>query len=224
MKWWHCVIIYVVANIIAIIPAGFNGDEAFYNSFTQPGVAPPDWLFAPMWLFLNITSLIGLYTVSNLPVHTKKRKLMFWNGSTAASQGLSRWIHIWTGPQLKTAPQCRPECRWWYRIRIFHWSGIRGKSDFLACDLKLREDSIIAETVLAQIFLLEGINNLFGSIQTFFSADFVLILLIAEKYGFIMVAWILEFFGFNEATAKIFRRSRFIKTNRINVFTQLGWR
>jgi tryptophan-rich sensory protein len=73
MKWWHCVIIFVIANTLSIIPAGFNGDEMFYNSFTQPAVAPPDWLFAPMWLFLNITSLIGLYTITQLPVGTKYR-------------------------------------------------------------------------------------------------------------------------------------------------------
>ncbi|NIJ54637.1 tryptophan-rich sensory protein [Dyadobacter arcticus] len=66
--------IFFVANIISFIPAGYNGDEAFYNNFSQPSVAPPDWLFAPMWLFLNITSLIGLYTISNLPANTKNRR------------------------------------------------------------------------------------------------------------------------------------------------------
>jgi translocator protein len=74
MKWWHCVIIYIVANVIALLPAGFNGNEAFYNSFLQPSIAPPDWLFAPMWFFLNITSLIGLYKIVNLPLDTKYRK------------------------------------------------------------------------------------------------------------------------------------------------------
>lgn len=74
MLWWHCVIIFLIANIISFVPAGYNGDEAFYNSFSQPDVAPPDWLFAPMWLFLNITSLIGLYTIANLPADTKNRK------------------------------------------------------------------------------------------------------------------------------------------------------
>lgn len=65
MKWWHCVIIYAVANAISFIPAGINGDEAFYNQFTQPTIAPPDWLFAPMWFILNVTSLIALYQVAN---------------------------------------------------------------------------------------------------------------------------------------------------------------
>ncbi len=73
MKWWHCLAIFLVANIVSFIPAGYNGDEAFYNNFVQPSIAPPDWLFAPMWLFLNITSLIGLYSVANLPAHTKNR-------------------------------------------------------------------------------------------------------------------------------------------------------
>ena len=74
MRWWHCLIIFLVANIVSFIPAGYNGDEAFYNNFIQPSIAPPDWLFAPVWLFLNITSLIGLYTVANLPVDTKNRR------------------------------------------------------------------------------------------------------------------------------------------------------
>lgn len=74
MYWWHCVVIFAVANVISFIPAGFNGNEAFYNAFVQPTIAPPDWLFAPMWLFLNITSLIGLYTIANLPLNTTKRR------------------------------------------------------------------------------------------------------------------------------------------------------
>ncbi len=74
MKWWHCVVIFLVANIVSFIPAGYNGDEAFYNNFIQPSVAPPDWLFAPMWFILNVTSLIGLYTISNLPTNTKNRR------------------------------------------------------------------------------------------------------------------------------------------------------
>lgn len=73
MKWWHCLLIFLVANILSFIPAGYNGDEAFYNNFLQPAAAPPDWLFAPMWLFLNITSLIGLYIIANRTEKTKNR-------------------------------------------------------------------------------------------------------------------------------------------------------
>ncbi len=85
MKWWHCLIIYVVANGISLIPAGFNGDEAFYNNFEQPGLAPPDWMFAPVWFINNVTSLIGLYTIVNLPADTHRRSSVIW------AEGIS-WV------------------------------------------------------------------------------------------------------------------------------------
>lgn len=73
-KWWHAVLIYIFANITGFIIYGFSGDKAFYNSFQLPDVAPPDWLFAPMWFVLNITSLIALYTIANLPNGLTNRK------------------------------------------------------------------------------------------------------------------------------------------------------
>jgi tryptophan-rich sensory protein len=72
--WWHAAMVFFAANLVSILPAGFNGDEAFYNTFTRPAVAPPDWLFAPMWLFLNITSLIALGIVFNVPRDTPGRR------------------------------------------------------------------------------------------------------------------------------------------------------
>ena len=77
-RWWHAVIIFVAANLVSVLPAGFNGDEAFYNAFRQPAVAPPDWLFAPMWLFLNITSLIALWRVANKAPASTNRTRFFW--------------------------------------------------------------------------------------------------------------------------------------------------
>lgn len=73
--WWYAVIIFVVANAISILPAGYNGDEVFYNNFQRPSIAPPDWLFAPMWLFLNITSLIALWLVANSQSFTSRHRL-----------------------------------------------------------------------------------------------------------------------------------------------------
>ena len=73
--WWYAVIIFVIANLISALPAGFKGDEIVYNSFQQPNVAPPDWLFPPMWLFLNITSLVALYIVANSPKQQPKKQL-----------------------------------------------------------------------------------------------------------------------------------------------------
>ncbi len=74
---WHALGIFVVANVLSILPAGYNGDEAFYNAFRLPVVAPPDWLFAPMWLFLNITSLIALARVANAPKRTRIHVAVF---------------------------------------------------------------------------------------------------------------------------------------------------
>lgn len=78
-KWWHAVIIFVTSNIISALPAGYNGEEAFYNNFELPSIAPPDWLFAPVWLFNNITSLIALYIIANMPKNTPNRKLFLWS-------------------------------------------------------------------------------------------------------------------------------------------------
>ncbi|WP_375448361.1 TspO/MBR family protein [uncultured Fibrella sp.] len=77
-RWWHALIIFVVANAISLFPAGFNGDEAFYNQFKQPSIAPPDWLFPPAWLFNNITSLYALAIVANKPVSTPYRRSILW--------------------------------------------------------------------------------------------------------------------------------------------------
>lgn len=72
--WWYAVVVFVVANLISVLPAGFGGDRVFYNSFQQPTLAPPDWLFPPMWIFLNITSLVALYIVANSPEQTFRRQ------------------------------------------------------------------------------------------------------------------------------------------------------
>lgn len=75
-RWWHAVLILVVANVVSFLPAGFNGDEVFYNNFKLPSVAPPDWLFPPMWLFLNITSLVALHRVANSPSSTSRTRFL----------------------------------------------------------------------------------------------------------------------------------------------------
>ncbi len=70
---WKCVSVFLAANFISVISAGFTGDKAFYDSFRQPAIAPPGWLFAPMWLFLNIMSLIALYRIANLAPSRNRR-------------------------------------------------------------------------------------------------------------------------------------------------------
>lgn len=75
---WHAVAVFIAANAVSVLPAGFNGDEAFYNNFARPTVAPPDWLFAPMWLFLNITSLVALGRVANAGRDVPGRRAFLW--------------------------------------------------------------------------------------------------------------------------------------------------
>lgn len=74
IRWWHAVIIFATANLVGALPAGYSGDAVFYNNFELPGLAPPAWLFAPMWLFLNVTSLIALGLVANAPERTGRRR------------------------------------------------------------------------------------------------------------------------------------------------------
>lgn len=66
-RWWHALLILLVANVVSALPVGYAGDKIFYNSFARPALSPPDWSFAPVWLALNITSLIALYRIANSP-------------------------------------------------------------------------------------------------------------------------------------------------------------
>ncbi|MCT0200482.1 tryptophan-rich sensory protein [Synechococcus sp. CS-1325] len=72
-------VIFAAANVTSALPAGFGGDFAFYNSFQQPELAPPDWAFAPIWLFLNATSLVALSRIANAPVRTPWRVAFLWS-------------------------------------------------------------------------------------------------------------------------------------------------
>lgn len=64
----------MIANLISAAPAGYNGEETFYNNSKLPELAPPDWLFPPVWLFNNITSLIALSLIANMEKDTIYRK------------------------------------------------------------------------------------------------------------------------------------------------------
>ena len=76
--WWHAALIGIAANAVSAAPAGYNGDEAFYNDFTKPDVSPPDWSFAPVWLFNNVTSLYAGMRLANLPRATPGRTTSLW--------------------------------------------------------------------------------------------------------------------------------------------------
>jgi tryptophan-rich sensory protein len=77
-RWWHGVAILLTANAASAVPVGLLGDFAFYNSLKQPSVAPPGWAFAPIWLVLNVTSLVALSRVANTPLRTRSRLVFLW--------------------------------------------------------------------------------------------------------------------------------------------------
>ena len=77
-RWWQAALVGVAANAVSASPAGYNGDEAFYNNFRKPAISPPDWSFAPVWLFNNVTSLYAGLRIANLPRHTPGRKTSLW--------------------------------------------------------------------------------------------------------------------------------------------------
>ena len=73
-KWWHAALVGLGANAISAAPAGFNGEEAFYDDFEKPAVSPPSWAFAPVWAFNNVTTLWSNLRVANLPDGTPGRR------------------------------------------------------------------------------------------------------------------------------------------------------
>ena len=73
-RWYHAAAVGLLANAVSILPAGINGDEAFYNDLTTPAGSPPDWLFPPAWAFNNVTTLWANLRVANLPTGTPGRR------------------------------------------------------------------------------------------------------------------------------------------------------
>ena len=65
VRWWHCVLIFAAANLVSALPAGLAGDGDFYTRLRTPPFAPPDWLFPPVWLALNVASLVALWLAGN---------------------------------------------------------------------------------------------------------------------------------------------------------------
>jgi len=97
-RWWHGVAIFVAANAASAVPVGMLGDFAFYNSFRQPSVAPPDWAFAPVWLVLNVTSLVALSRIANSLTRTRSRLVFLWAEAIgwvlfAAFTTVFFWLH-----------------------------------------------------------------------------------------------------------------------------------
>jgi translocator protein len=75
-RFSHALGIFLLANLCSSLPAGIYGSAIFYNNFRQPWFAPPDWCFAPVWLFLNLTSLWALARALNTPNPSPAKSLL----------------------------------------------------------------------------------------------------------------------------------------------------
>ena len=73
-RWWHAAALGLAANALSAAPAGYNGDEPFYNRLKKPPGSPPDWAFPPAWAFNNLTTLWSNLRVANLPQGTPGRR------------------------------------------------------------------------------------------------------------------------------------------------------
>ena len=73
-RWWHAAAVGLAANAASAAPAGYNGDEPFYNRLDTPPGSPPDWAFAPAWALNNLTTLWSNLRVANLPPNTPGRR------------------------------------------------------------------------------------------------------------------------------------------------------
>ena len=73
-RWWHAAAVGALANVASALPAGYNGDESYYESLRTPPGAPPGWVFAPVWAANNAATLFSNLRIANLPVATPQRR------------------------------------------------------------------------------------------------------------------------------------------------------
>lgn len=83
--WLHAAIVGVAANIASAVPAGYNGDESYYERLKTPPGSPPGWLFAPAWAILNVLTLWSNLRIANAPLSVPGRR------AALTSEGMS-WV------------------------------------------------------------------------------------------------------------------------------------
>lgn len=72
-RWWHAALVGMAANVASAVPAGYNGDEKYYESLKTPPGSPPGWAFAPAWAINNVLTLWSNLRIANLPPDTPSR-------------------------------------------------------------------------------------------------------------------------------------------------------
>ncbi|HZG89363.1 MAG TPA: TspO/MBR family protein [Pseudonocardia sp.] len=72
--WRHAAAVGVLATVASALPAGYNGDEDYFDQLATPPGSPPGWAFAPVWAVNNALTLWSNLRVANLPEHTEGRR------------------------------------------------------------------------------------------------------------------------------------------------------
>ncbi|WP_165068730.1 TspO/MBR family protein [Marisediminicola senii] len=83
--WIHAAALGIVANIASAVPAGYNGDETYYERLRTPPGSPPGWLFAPAWAVNNVLTLWSNLRIANTAPSTPGRR------EALVSEGVS-WV------------------------------------------------------------------------------------------------------------------------------------
>lgn len=73
-RWWHAAAVGAAANLASALPAGYNGDDKFYEGLQTPPGSPPSWVFAPVWAANNALTLWSNLRIANLPTSTPGRR------------------------------------------------------------------------------------------------------------------------------------------------------
>lgn len=73
-RWWQAAAVGLAANVPGALTRPGEDDRAFYASLSTPRLAPPGWLFGPVWAANNTLTLWSNLRVANLPEDTPARR------------------------------------------------------------------------------------------------------------------------------------------------------
>lgn len=73
-RFWLCTVGIVILGFISGLLSGNPG--SYYYSLDLPPLAPPSWIFGPMWTVLYILMGMALYFLTQMDERKLKRKLL----------------------------------------------------------------------------------------------------------------------------------------------------
>jgi len=76
-KYLKLVASIVICQMAGILGAVFtsNSVDTWYSTITRPDIAPPNWIFGPVWTTLFLLMGISLYIVWNKGLQTRESKV-----------------------------------------------------------------------------------------------------------------------------------------------------